>query len=115
MKKTIAKKIKKQLVEDRVQLAQKKADLEVDLSGDQTDEIQGKAILLVNTQLSIRDRARLALIDVALERIEKGTFGTCCECDEDIAEGRLLAYPHVETCFDCAEQNEKLAKQEARR
>jgi DnaK suppressor protein len=115
MKKTFVKKMAKQLAEDRKALVGKQRDLDIDLAGDQTDEIQGKQILNVFAQLSIRDRAKLALIDVALKRIEDGVYGDCEECGEEIVEGRLLAFPHVATCVDCAELKEKLAKQEARR
>src|SRR6185436_10178097 len=36
--------------------------------------------------LSHRDRDKLEAIEQALERLHEGSYGTCEECDEDIAE-----------------------------
>jgi DnaK suppressor protein len=38
----------------------------------------------------------------ALERMEKGTFGKCANCDKDIPLDRLRAYPSAKHCLDCA-------------
>ena len=43
----------------------------------------------------------LAEIDVALGRIDAGTYGTCVSCGGDIAPGRLEAYPWASLCIDC--------------
>ena len=45
----------------------------------------------------------LAAVDEALDRMEKGTYGTCDNCGEvqtiDIA--RLKAFPEAKTCIKC--------------
>jgi DnaK suppressor protein len=57
----------------------------------------------------------LTKIDEALARLEKGTFGFCTECGEEISERRLRALPFALRCKDCeeareiAEQREKQA------
>ena len=38
----------------------------------------------------------------ALDRIEEGEFGYCCECGEEIAEKRLDLDPTVPNCVSCA-------------
>ena len=38
----------------------------------------------------------------ARERLDKGTYGICERCSEDITEARLEARPVVRTCIDCA-------------
>ncbi len=43
----------------------------------------------------------LAQIDAALERIEKGTYGTCGNCGREIALERLEATPWASLCIDC--------------
>lgn len=44
----------------------------------------------------------LKMIGAALDRIEKGTFGVCAKCGEDISEERLHAVPYAPLCRDCA-------------
>ena len=59
--------------------------------------------------LRIRDRERklLAKIDEALERIEKGSFGVCEECDEPIGFERLKARPVTTLCIACKAEAEE--------
>lgn len=65
-----------------------------------------------NFVLRIRDRERklIAKIEQALERVEKGTFGICDECGEDISEGRLKARPVTTLCIKCKEEQEQREK-----
>jgi RNA polymerase-binding protein DksA len=49
----------------------------------------------------------LAAIDVALERIEDGTFGKCVTCGREIAEDRLAAIPWATQCIDCKRREER--------
>lgn len=44
----------------------------------------------------------MARIDVALRRLEDGTYGRCASCGDPIAEKRLEAIPHASLCIDCA-------------
>jgi DnaK suppressor protein len=65
-----------------------------------------------NFELRIRDRERRLInkIKDALERIDKGEFGICEECGDDITEARLKARPVTTLCINCkmeAEQKEK--------
>jgi len=39
----------------------------------------------------------------AINRIEDGTYGICCECEEEIAPKRLRAIPWAELCIQCQE------------
>ena len=41
-------------------------------------------------------------IDLALERIEEGTYGECQKCGDDIAPARLDLLPHTPLCRKCA-------------
>lgn len=45
--------------------------------------------------------SELRAIDVALERIAHGRYGTCARCGEEIAEARLEAVPHAALCQSC--------------
>lgn len=42
-------------------------------------------------------------IDAALERINRGKYGICEECDEPISEKRLKAVPWTRLCLHCQE------------
>lgn len=55
----------------------------------------------------------LSRIDEALARLERGTFGFCTECGEEISERRLRALPFALRCKDCEEARE-IAEQRER-
>ena len=54
-----------------------------------------------------RDRAELADVQMALARIDAGTYGVCCDCGEAIGRRRLKAYPTAKRCHDCQEAHER--------
>ena len=58
------------------------------------------ALLQIRTQT-------LARIDEALGRLKAGTYGSCFECDDPIAERRLRAVPFAVRCQECEEQREQ--------
>lgn len=43
----------------------------------------------------------LQLIDAALERLEKGEYGYCLKCEEEIDQKRLQAKPEAAFCTKC--------------
>lgn len=43
----------------------------------------------------------LQLVDAALERLSKGEYGYCLQCDEEIDQKRLLAKPEAAFCTKC--------------
>lgn len=43
----------------------------------------------------------------ALQRIERGHFGVCARCGEEIDPRRLESDPAVTMCIHCAEQSER--------
>ena len=46
-------------------------------------------------------------LNEALGRIEKGTYGKCRTCDNDISIKRLEAVPHATQCIKCKNSEEK--------
>ena len=118
MEKEILEKIKKDLLA-------KKAELEKELAhfakkdehvkdnfrsefpeyGDKEDE-NAKEIAEYSDNLSIEYSLEKSLRDInkALERIEKGTYGTCTYCGKEIAEERLMARPTSSACVECKEK-----------
>jgi DnaK suppressor protein len=65
-----------------------------------------------NFMLRIRDREHKLIkkIKKALERIEKGTFGICESCGEDISLKRMKARPVTSQCIECKSKEEALEK-----
>jgi DnaK suppressor protein len=52
------------------------------------------------------DEGTLGHIDSALERIDRGNYGRCVECDGLIPKARLNAIPYTPVCIKCAELQE---------
>ena len=48
----------------------------------------------------------LKKIDLALEKVESGTYGECESCGEQIAVARLMARPVAQLCIDCKTDQE---------
>ena len=48
------------------------------------------------------EEGTLDLIELALERIEDGTYGDCDECGSKIPKARLNALPYAPHCVKCA-------------
>ena len=49
----------------------------------------------------------LSEIEGALKRIDEGTYGTCVNCGNPIAEERLAAIPWATYCIDCKRLQER--------
>lgn len=64
----------------------------------ETDEVEEFINRLpVETQLE----QKLSAINKALERIKKGSYGVCVECDKKIPTARLQAMPETTRCMKC--------------
>ena len=57
-----------------------------------------------------RERSLLPKIEKALERIEKGEFGICERCGEEIGLKRLEVRPVATLCINCKEEQEHTEK-----
>lgn len=49
--------------------------------------------------------AEIREIERALRRVADGTYGSCTECGDAIAEQRLKALPFAGLCIECASGN----------
>ena len=54
-----------------------------------------------------REKSLLTKLDLALKKIENGSFGTCDVCDEPIGKKRLEARPETSLCIKCKEDQER--------
>ena len=50
-----------------------------------------------------RDRALMARVQAALQRVNSGTFGECLSCGQEINLKRLEALPWAQYCITCQE------------
>jgi RNA polymerase-binding protein DksA len=64
-------------------------------------------------QLGDRGRAEIDAIDVAIDRMERGEYGSCESCEEPIDVARLEVLPTARLCTTCAEANERGARMRA--
>jgi DnaK suppressor protein len=86
---------------------------EVDLesgSGDSVD-IASMEITQANLQkIGKREAYLLKKIDLALSKIEDGSYGVCENCGEDIGVPRLTARPVAQLCIDCKTEQESVER-----
>jgi DnaK suppressor protein len=52
----------------------------------------------------------LAQVSVALRRMRDGSYGSCAQCGDPIAEARLLAVPSAAFCTVCQADAERLPR-----
>lgn len=114
MKKTDLKKFEKILTEERSKILShleeisqnSEKDLETSMSGDSADlaslEINQNAL----AKIGKRESQLLKKIDLALKKIDDGTYGECESCGEDINVARLMARPVAQLCIDCKTEQE---------
>jgi len=57
--------------------------------------------------LADRRAGMLAQIDLALKKMDEGTYGRCELCDEEITPARLRAHPFAVRCTRCQEAWER--------
>jgi RNA polymerase-binding transcription factor len=62
------------------------------------DSLQNQGL---TRNLAQREQVKLAQIQQALERLEKGTFGECTSCGEAVPFERLYVFPEAPTCAGC--------------
>lgn len=67
------------------------------------------ADLLWDTDIAIlgQEFSELREIDLALQRLASGTYGTCVECGRPIEPARLNALPAARQCLGCKASFEK--------
>ncbi len=69
--------------------------------------IDAMQVQAMSAETNRRRGIELASIRAALERIEKGDYGYCVKCDEEITLKRLEIEPASPMCISCAELSEK--------
>lgn len=68
-------------------------------AGEEAGEREDEEVL---EDLGAAGLQEIRMIEAALDRIRRGSYGICAVCGEAIPEERLDAVPHAATCRDCA-------------
>ena len=117
--KRLVEECKRKLLESKADILNRVKDTRRDLhfedkGGDEAD--QTVRVLAESETLTLHERLRSQLLDIelALARIEAGTYGICEETEEQIEPERLLAIPWTRLSIEGAEIRESLQKRYAR-
>jgi len=62
------------------------------------DSLQNRGL---TKNLAQREQVKLALIQQALERMRRGTYGNCGVCGDPVRFERLFVFPEALTCTGC--------------
>jgi len=82
-------------------------EVETGIAQDVVDRAESSYTKEFLLSLSNKERKQLSLINEALKRIEKGTYGICQRCTQEIGKKRLEAIPWTPYCINCQEKEEE--------
>jgi DnaK suppressor protein len=81
-------------------------EIQVENTEDEADLATINQTRDLNYNLQESDFARLKSIEIALESLERGEYGECSRCGNDIKEKRLEVVPWATMCIHCQEKAE---------
>jgi DnaK suppressor protein len=88
------------------QYVEHEAEIEMDVEEGDPDVFEQEKDLSLSQAL----QRRLESINDALRSLEKGTYGICEQCGNEIDPARLEALPDARLCIKCETLVEKLGK-----
>ena len=98
---------KKEILMDLQSQTKKVATEDETLATDAADRSDVEESWANKERMSQHWKVELRNIDLALRRMDQGSFGTCEECDDEIPVKRLRVRPDATLCLDCQEVMEK--------
>ncbi len=109
MKKDFPEKQKKKLIAQRNEILDSLVGRNEQLAslvntveaGDDADIASDTIDRTLLNSLGEADQKRLAMIDAAIESINRGTYGICLLCGKPIPEERLEIVPYAALCVNC--------------
>jgi DnaK suppressor protein len=89
------------------QIAERLGDAVGDAGDDQADA--GAKTFEREHELALTENARelLARSELALARIDAGSYGVCESCGQPIGKARLQAFPRATLCVSCKQREER--------
>ena len=82
---------------------------------DEVDGIQASECQDIGCAVRELLAGRVNRLSAALDRLDKGEYGICVECDEAISPARLHVMPEVQTCVRCQDRIERFERQSGRK
>ena len=114
LKKEYIKELKNKLLEKKQNLLQETTlsqsiieELHSDTKGDEADFAEVSVDTYNLSILREKQTKELREIELALKKIENGTYNICEMCDEPVGIKRLRAKPHARFCIYCRPIYEK--------
>lgn len=77
---------------------------------DEMDLASSEYLQSFEFRLRGREKVHLAKLNLALKKLDEGSFGVCTECEEPINKKRLEARPETQLCIRCKEDQEQAEK-----
>ncbi len=87
-----------------IYLLRNREGIEIEKSPDALDEVQRASERELAIRTLDRESSLLRNVRAALQRIDRGQFGVCMHCEEDISAKRMNAVPWTPYCIECQEQ-----------
>jgi len=91
----------------RQMLAEENMTLDTNDLPDEMDLAASEYLQSFEFRLRGREKSLLSKLDLALKKIDEGTFGICEICEEPIGKKRLEARPETTLCIKCKEDQER--------
>jgi DnaK suppressor protein len=91
----------------RQMLAEENMTLDTNDLPDEMDLASSEYLQSFEFRLRGREKSLLSKLDLALKKIDEGTFGICEICEEPIGKKRLEARPETTLCIKCKEDQER--------
>jgi DnaK suppressor protein len=74
---------------------------------DEMDLASSEYLQSFEFRLRGREKVYLAKLELALRKIDDGSFGVCENCEEPISKRRLEVRPETQLCIRCKEDQER--------
>ena len=98
---------RKEILERARQMLSEGMVLDANDLPDEMDLASSEYIQSFEFRLRGREKSLLTKLDLALKKIEDGSFGICEICEEPIGKKRLEARPETSLCIKCKEDQER--------
>jgi len=99
-------------IQDRLRSLRETMPLEASQTADAEEQSVNDFVRDIDWALTQMKAESLAQIDQAILRLREGNYGTCEECEEEIAAARLKALPFATLCIRCQEDVEQRGAEE---
>jgi DnaK suppressor protein len=99
-------------IQEKLRSLRETMPLEASQTADAEEQSVNDFVRDIDWALTQMKAESLGKIDQAILRLEEGTYGTCEDCDQEIASARLKAVPFADRCIRCQELLEERGTEE---